>query len=112
VRDTHPGDVALVHAAAGGTGGLLVQMLKQAGARVIATCGTKEEATLARESGADDVILYRAENFQERTANSQTGGVSTSSTTRSANRRLEDASVTLSLPAGPRSRSRSTADLS
>jgi NADPH2:quinone reductase len=67
VRDTHPGDVALVHAAAGGTGGLLVQMLKQAGARVIATCGTKEKATLARESGADDVILYRAENFQERT---------------------------------------------
>jgi NADPH2:quinone reductase len=67
VRETRPGDVALVHAAAGGTGGLLVQMLKRAGARVIATCGTPEKATLARESGADDVILYRDEDFRART---------------------------------------------
>jgi NADPH2:quinone reductase len=67
VRETGPGEVALVHAAAGGTGGLLVQMLKQAGARVIATCGTEAKATLARESGADEVILYRKEDFQSRT---------------------------------------------
>jgi NADPH2:quinone reductase len=67
VRETRPGDTALVHAAAGGTGGLLVQMLEQAGARVIATCGTKEKAVLARESGADDVILYTEEDFQSRT---------------------------------------------
>jgi NADPH2:quinone reductase len=67
VRETRPGDVALVHAAAGGTGGLLVQMLKRLGARVIATCGTPEKATLARESGADDVILYRDEDFRART---------------------------------------------
>jgi NADPH2:quinone reductase len=67
VRETDPGEVALVHAAAGGTGGLLVQMLKQAGARVIATCGTEAKATLARESGADEVILYREEDFQSRT---------------------------------------------
>jgi NADPH2:quinone reductase len=67
VRDTRPGDTALVHAAAGGTGGLLVQMLKQAGARVIATCGTKEKAVLAGESGADEVILYTKEDFQSRT---------------------------------------------
>lgn len=67
VRDTRPGDVVLVHAAAGGTGGLLVQLLKQAGARVIATCGTSDKAGLARESGADDVILYTEEDFQSRT---------------------------------------------
>jgi NADPH2:quinone reductase len=67
VRETRPGDTVLVHAAAGGTGGLLVQMLKQAGARVIATCGTKKKAVLAAESGADDVILYTEEDFQART---------------------------------------------
>lgn len=67
VRDTRLGDVVLVHAAAGGTGGLLVQMLKQAGARVIATCGTSDKAKLARESGADEVILYTEEDFQSRT---------------------------------------------
>jgi NADPH2:quinone reductase len=67
VRDTRPGDVVLVHAAAGGTGGLLVQLLKQAGARVIATCGTRDKAVLARQSGADDVILYTEEDFQSRT---------------------------------------------
>ena len=67
VRNTKPGDCALVHAAAGGTGGLLVQLLKQAGARVIATCGTKDKAVLARESGADEVILYTEEDFQART---------------------------------------------
>lgn len=67
VRDTRPGDTALVHAAAGGTGGLLVQLLKQAGARVIATCGTRDKAVLVRESGADEVILYTEEDFQART---------------------------------------------
>ncbi len=67
VRETHPGETALVHAAAGGTGGLLVQLLKQAGAMVIATCGTPDKAELARESGADEVILYREEDFQART---------------------------------------------
>jgi len=66
VRETRPGDVALVHAAAGGTGGLLVQMLVQAGARVIATCSTEAKAALARESGADDVILYTEEDFRAR----------------------------------------------
>lgn len=63
VRDTEPGDVALVHAAAGGTGQLLVQMLKQAGARVIGTCSTKEKAALAREAGADEVIFYTETDF-------------------------------------------------
>lgn len=58
VRQTQPGDVALVHAAAGGVGLLLTQMLKAAGARVIGTCSTAEKETLARSAGADDVIRY------------------------------------------------------
>ncbi len=53
-----PGHTALVHAAAGGTGRLLVQMAVMRGARVIATAGTKAKADLAREAGASDVILY------------------------------------------------------
>jgi NADPH2:quinone reductase len=57
-RETKPGDVALVHAAAGGTGLLLVQMLAAAGARVIGTCSTAAKADAAREAGADDVIDY------------------------------------------------------
>jgi NADPH2:quinone reductase len=53
-----PGHTALVHAAAGGTGRLLVQMAVMQGARVIATAGTEAKAALAREAGASDVILY------------------------------------------------------
>lgn len=63
VRETEPGDVALVHAAAGGTGQLLVQMLKQAGARVIGTCSTPDKAELARAAGSDEVILYTQTDF-------------------------------------------------
>jgi NADPH2:quinone reductase len=63
VRSAEPGDVALVHAAAGGTGQLLVQMLKAAGARVIATCSTEDKARLAREAGADEVIRYAELDF-------------------------------------------------
>jgi NADPH2:quinone reductase len=57
------GDTALIHAAAGGTGRLLVQMAKLAGARVIGTAGTEAKAKLAREAGADEVILYSTEDF-------------------------------------------------
>jgi NADPH2:quinone reductase len=57
------GDTALIHAAAGGTGLLLVQMAKLAGARVIGTVGTEAKAKLAREAGADEVILYSTEDF-------------------------------------------------
>jgi NADPH2:quinone reductase len=53
-----PGHTALIHAAAGGTGRLLVQMAVLSGARVIATAGTEAKAVLAREAGASDVILY------------------------------------------------------
>ncbi len=53
------GQTVLVHAAAGGTGRLLVQWLRDAGARVIATVGSAAKAEIARDAGADDVILYR-----------------------------------------------------
>ncbi|MGC9468118.1 MAG: quinone oxidoreductase family protein [Anaerolineae bacterium] len=58
-------DVALVHAAAGGVGGLLVQMLKLRGARVIGTCSTQEKAERARQAGADDIIRYTEVDFEE-----------------------------------------------
>ena len=59
------GDSALVHAGAGGTGLLLIQMAKRAGARVFATVSTDEKAALAREAGADRTIVYTREDFQE-----------------------------------------------
>ena len=65
-HSTYPlkhGDTALIHAAAGGTGLLLVQMAKLAGARVIGTVGSEAKAKLAREAGADEVILYSTDDF-------------------------------------------------
>lgn len=59
-----PGDTALVHAAAGGAGLLLVQMAKMIGARVIGTTSTEEKASLARKAGADDVVLYSKQDFE------------------------------------------------
>lgn len=58
------GDTALVHAAGGGTGQLLVQIAKMRGARVIGTVSTEEKAALAREAGADEVILYTQTDFE------------------------------------------------
>ena len=66
-RETRRGDTALVHAAAGGVGLLLVQMLRAAGARVIGTCSTAEKEALAREAGADEVIRYRDADFADET---------------------------------------------
>ena len=69
-RSTYPlkaGDIALVHAAAGGVGLILVQMAKALGARVIGTVSTEEKAKLAREAGADDVILYTKQDFEAET---------------------------------------------
>jgi NADPH:quinone reductase len=60
-----PGTTALVHAAAGGVGLLLTQMAKHAGATVIATTSTSQKAQLAREAGADEVILYTETQFDE-----------------------------------------------
>ncbi|MBO9326451.1 MAG: quinone oxidoreductase [Roseiflexus sp.] len=67
-HSTYPlrqGEVTLIHAAAGGVGLLLVQIAKRRGARVIGTVSTEEKAALAREAGADDIILYTQEDFSE-----------------------------------------------
>jgi len=61
------GETALVHAAAGGVGLLLVQMAKKIGARVIGTAGTQEKAQLAREAGADECIIYTEKDFESET---------------------------------------------
>jgi NADPH2:quinone reductase len=57
------GQSCLIHAAAGGTGLLLVQMAKMLGARVIGTVGNQEKARLAREAGADEVAVNSEEDF-------------------------------------------------
>jgi NADPH2:quinone reductase len=59
------GETCLVHAAAGGVGLLLCQIAKMRGARVIGTVSTEDKAKLAREAGADEVILYTAQDFAE-----------------------------------------------
>jgi NADPH2:quinone reductase len=61
------GDTALIHAAAGGVGLLLVQMAKRLGARVIGTVGSQEKATRAREAGADEVVVYSEIDFEVET---------------------------------------------
>ena len=69
-HDTYPlkkGETALIHAAAGGVGLLLVQMAHNLGARVIATVSTEEKAKLARAAGADEVILYTQTDFEAET---------------------------------------------
>jgi NADPH:quinone reductase len=58
-----PGDVCLVHAAAGGVGLLLTQIAKRRNAIVIGTVSTPEKAKLAKEAGADEVILYTQQDF-------------------------------------------------
>jgi NADPH2:quinone reductase len=70
LNSTYPlkkGETALIHAAAGGVGLLLVQMAKQIGARVIGTAGTAEKVRLALEAGADEVINYREQDFEAET---------------------------------------------
>jgi NADPH2:quinone reductase len=61
------GQTALIHAAAGGVGLLLVQMARNIGARVIASVGSEEKAKIAREAGADEVILYDRQDFESET---------------------------------------------
>lgn len=70
VHSTYPlqaGQWALVHAAAGGLGLLLIQMAKRVGAHVIGTVSTEEKARLARDAGADAVILYTQQDFEVET---------------------------------------------
>ena len=59
-----PGDICLIHAAAGGVGLLLIQMAKKLGAHVIGTVSTEEKAKLARSVGADEAIIYTKQNFE------------------------------------------------
>jgi len=61
------GDTCLVHAGAGGAGLLLTQIAKLRGARVITTVSTDEKAKLSRGAGADHVILYTSQDFEEET---------------------------------------------
>jgi NADPH2:quinone reductase len=66
-HSTYPlksGDTALIHAGAGGTGLLLIQMAKRAGATVFATVSTEEKAALAKAAGADMTIIYTREDFE------------------------------------------------
>ncbi len=62
-----PGETALIHAAAGGVGLLLVLLAKRCGARVLGTVSTEEKARLAREVGADEIILYTQADFEAET---------------------------------------------
>jgi len=67
-HSTYPiqsGDFVLIHAAAGGTGSMVVQFAKSRGAKVIATAGTPEKVELVKKLGADHVILYTKQNFRE-----------------------------------------------
>jgi NADPH:quinone reductase len=67
VNDAHKlkaGEIGLVHAAAGGVGLLLVQMARMIGARVIGTASSEEKARLAREAGADEVIVFTQQDFE------------------------------------------------
>lgn len=59
------GDTCLIHAAAGGVGLLLVQMAKRCGATVIGTVSTEEKALIAREAGADHIVVYTEQDFLE-----------------------------------------------
>lgn len=64
-RKVKAGDVILIHAAAGGMGLLLVQWAKHLGAKVIGTTSSEEKAKIAKEAGADEVILYTKQDFVE-----------------------------------------------
>jgi NADPH2:quinone reductase len=67
VNDAHKlksGETALIHSAAGGVGLLLVEMAHAIGARVIGTASSDEKAQLAREAGADEVIVFRKQDFE------------------------------------------------
>jgi NADPH:quinone reductase-like Zn-dependent oxidoreductase len=71
VREAHavrPGDWVLVHAAAGGTGLWLCQLLRGIGARTIGTASTDEKVALAARAGADHVVNYSREDVKSRVA--------------------------------------------
>lgn len=70
VTSVHPlraGETALIHAAAGGVGLLLIQMAKNIGARTIGTVSTAAKAELARAAGADEIVIYTEQDFATET---------------------------------------------
>jgi len=76
-RSTFPlkaGDTCLVHAAAGGTGALIVQMARHCGARVFGTVSSPQKAAIAKAAGADEVILYTEQDFASETRRLTAGG--------------------------------------
>ncbi|MFJ4839554.1 quinone oxidoreductase family protein [Streptomyces sp. NPDC088746] len=68
-----PGDTAVVHAAAGGVGRLLTQMIKARGGNVIGLVSREDKAPIAKEAGADHVLVHSGGNFEERVRD-MTGG--------------------------------------
>ena len=77
VTDTHPvvaGDTVLVHAAAGGVGLLLTQLVKARGGRVIGTVSTADKEKLARAAGADEIIRYTEVDDLAAEVRARTGG--------------------------------------
>ena len=68
------GDEVLIHAGAGGTGLLLIQMAKARGARVFTTVSTEQKAALAQDAGADEIILYTHEDFAAKVKQLASGG--------------------------------------
>ena len=70
-------DRVLIHAGAGGTGALLIQMAKARGAFVMTTVSTPEKAAIAREAGADEVIMYTHCDFQQEVARITGGNLCT-----------------------------------
>jgi NADPH2:quinone reductase len=93
------GDTCVVHAAAGGVGLWLCQFARRAGATVIATVGSEEKAALAREAGADEVVLYRDADFGE-VARRLTGGRGVDVVYDSVGRDTFDASLACLRPRG------------
>jgi NADPH2:quinone reductase len=94
-----PGDTVLVHAAAGGVGLLLTQMVKHRGGRVVGTVSTDEKAALARAAGADEVIRYDQVDFAPETRR-LTGGEGVPAVYDGVGRTTFDASLACLRPRG------------
>lgn len=93
------GEWVLIHAAAGGVGLLAVQIAHAIGARVIGTTSTEEKAALARAAGADEVVLYTKEDFQQ-AARRITGGEGVSAVYDSVGKTTFDKSLDSLRPRG------------
>jgi NADPH:quinone reductase len=94
-----PGDTVIVHAAAGGVGLLLTQIVKLRGGRVIATVSTEEKAALARQAGADEVVRYDQVDFAAE-ARRLTDGEGVAAVFDGVGRTTFDASLTTLRPRG------------